>query len=426
MKRHHRTVIAVLLWLAAWGVFVALPQRGSSKGVARSVREILSRSSEQRPEEVVEALVRLGPDAQEPLFALLIAEEGDVSPERRELVARALVAHGPSELARFLETAANGVDEHVRLVALELLGRCATVAQVQMLVLLATTDAATETPDPLALALRHSLALTLVRDPRAVRELYGCWNRTREHRADLIAAVGESESPAGLEFLAWTAEHPEGLDRAVAKELLRLVPHVDPLAAREDLEELVALLESEDNACLQTASIALARLGVEAAIPAWIELLDHETRGVRERALASLVEVTGLSLGSTSERWQAWHDSELVWFAERAELVFAELEAEDAGRVLEALREIARRRLSRDELAGEVLFLLDHPDPSIRLCACRVLEGLASRVALESLLQALEDDDPTVARGAWTALQRCSGLELPFDPAAWHAGLARP
>ena len=106
----------------------------------------------------------------------------------------------------------------------------------------------------------------------------------------------------------------------------------------------------------------------------------------------------------------------------------------DFGNLPDPLKTYVRQRLDegqayqgfRDDLAAEVLFLLEHPDPSIRLYACRVLEGLGSRRAIESLVHALEDTDQTVAKGAWTALQRCSGLDLPFDPAAWRAGLARP
>ena len=218
----------------------------------------------------------------------------------------------------------------------------------------------------------------------------------------------------------------EEFHRPVAETCLRLARRGYTPEALEHLETLCALLQSEDGVAVQTISIALARARVEAAIPDWIELLESESRGTRERARRSLEEVTGLALGATGTRWLAWYESECSWYEEEAPAVLAELESAEDAHALDAVRTLSLRRLHRDELSEAIVQLLDHPNPAVRQCACSALESLGSPLALPALSAALADEDDVVARGAWSALRRLTGLDLPQDEALWRERIPRP
>ncbi len=280
-------------------------------------------------------------------------------------------------------------------------------------------------PDELRSALRRALVRSLA-SPEAFEDLPRAWRLTpAELRTELVRAVGERGDPAGLEFLAWvvTFEAP-GVEREVASALLRLAPEAREPEQRAALDELCVLLESDDPACLQSASIALSRARVAAAVPAWIELLGSESRAVRACALRSLESSSGLSLGEGPERWLAWHASELAWFEHELPAARDELESGAPERVLAAIRAIAARRLFQDELAQALLASLEDADQAVRTCACRALATLRSRVALEALVATLEDEDPSVARAAWEALRAISGSDLPPDASLWRAAVA--
>jgi HEAT repeat protein len=212
----------------------------------------------------------------------------------------------------------------------------------------------------------------------------------------------------------------------VAEACLGIAPRAPAQQALERLESLCGLLRSEDGVCVQTVSCALARAHVEAAIPAWMDLLDSQSRGTRERARRSLEELTGLALGTARARWLAWYESERSWYEEEAPAVLAELDSAEDARVLAALRTLAPRRLEREGLSAEVARLLEHATPAVRLSACSALESLGSSRAVPALSAALADDDAAVARRAWSALRRLTGLELPQDEALWRARFPEP
>lgn len=409
-----RSALVLGLFLGGLACTLALPaRRGGSTPVPAPARP----PSDPAPEEAA--------------FAALLAR-GTIDPsdatalETRQSLLATLRSIGPRKLARFLEkSVGDAATEDARLVALECLEGCATGHEVGALMHLATPK--TGAPSSrLRDALRSAVVKTLERDQRSFAELVSAWRDAGTGlRAELLGALAERGDPAGLELLSWVAtfEGPE-FHRALAETCLRLAPRARGPEALRHLETLCVLLDSQDGVCVQTISIALARARVEAAIPAWIALLESESRGTRERARRSLEELTGLSLGSAGERWRAWHEAENAWFEQEAPRVFSELASDEDERVLEAAREVARHRLYRDELAQAVEGLLDHASPAVRLCACSVLQGLGSSVALPALTAALADEDEAVARSAWSTLRHLTGLELPFDEALWRKQLA--
>jgi hypothetical protein len=342
--------------------------------------------------------------------------EERLAPARRAAHLALLRARGPRTLAPFLERTVAATDsEAARLAALECLGGCASRDELRSLVRLAAPGQRVPS-DALCDALRAAVALTLGRDGRAFAELEAAWRSAPNAlREELIAAVGERGDPAGLDFLSWVIFEERGFERAVARACVPLAPHAREPGARAALARLCTLLDSADAACVQSASAALARARVEAAVPRWIELLEHASRGIRERARRSLEEVTGLALGPTRARWEAWHVAECAWLEEKAPALLAELESEDEALVLAAVRALAGRRFHRDELAQAVEPLLLHPAADVRLYACRALEALGSPCAVLPLLGALSDEEEAVARAAASALRALTGLDLALD-----------
>ena len=403
MKNRRTKTLVSLVFLAGLVATLALP--GRRAGVA--------------PSTAPSGVPTPGPA--EVAFAALVAADGEdasgLAPEERLRLVGTMRSMGAPALARFLEGSVDKTGPDTpRLAALECLGGCATGREVGALMRLATPSGR------LCAALHSALLPTLERDARAFAELVPAWRLAGAAlRAELLATVGERGDPAGLELLAWVVNFEgEEYHRAVAESCLRLAPRACTPEMLERLETLCALLRSKDLVCVQTISIALARARVEAAIPAWIELLESDSRGTRERARHSLEELTGLALGATRARWLAWYESECTWYDEEAPVLLAQLGSADDAQVLTAVRTLSLRRLHRDELAEALAELLDHVTPAVRLCACSALESLGSPLALPALATALADDDAAVARGAWSALRRLTGLDLPQDEALWR------
>ena len=361
----------------------------------------------------------------EAAFAALVAGNAggsQLAPEERRRLLETMRSIGPAALARFLEASvgkSNLVEP--RLAALECLGGCATGRELCALVRLATPGEGAAS-SALRDALRSALLSTMERDVSAFGELVPAWRSAGAGlHAELLATVGERGDPAGLQLLAWVATFEgEAYHQILAETCLKLAKRATTPEVLEHWETLCTLLHSEDVVCVQTISIALARARVEAAIPAWIELLESESRGTRERARKSLEELTGLTLGATPARWLAWYESECSWYEEEAPDILSELDSEDDARVVAAVRTLSMRRLHRDELADAVVALLEHASPAVRLCACSALENLGSPDALPALSELLSDEDADVARRAWSALRRLTGLDLPLDEALWR------
>ena len=365
--------------------------------------------------------------AEEAAFARLVqgAERGALEPAAHARDLAALRALGPGGLARFLLQAVPATaGEAARRAAIECLTPCATAGELVLLVRLATPQGAPASA-PLRGALRAALVATLARDARAFGELVPAWRQARiELRPELLAAVAAAGDAAGLELLAWVAtfegdEH----DRALADACERIAPAAPTHEQREQLETLCALLDSPDTVCVQTLSVALARARVETALPAWIRLLAAESRGTRLRARQSLEELSGLELGSDPDRWRNWYEAESTWLETRGPAVLAQLVSADVTEVLAALREVAERRQQRDELALWVAPQLEHEAPNVRQAAIVVLEQLGSPEALPALAAALADEEPSVARAAWSALRALTGKELPPDEELWRLEL---
>jgi HEAT repeat protein len=151
--------------------------------------------------------------------------------------------------------------------------------------------------------------------------------------------------------------------------------------------------------------MTLAALQDEDALPALLDLSASPDVALSGAAFVALERTTGLSLPRRTDRWRSWFAVEQEWAADGSARVLAGLKSESVPRILASLREISAHRLGRQRLSLLAAGLLVHPEPSVRLEACRTLLALGSPVSREALEQALSDAAPEVAAAAAAALR---------------------
>lgn len=168
----------------------------------------------------------------------------------------------------------------------------------------------------------------------------------------------------------------------------------------------------------------------EAALRGWVEaklaVAQREWAGSDSAERDALLE----RLNALEERvhFLTTHRVEAAWSAPRGtsqEAAAAQGE-EEALRARLASPEATVRAAALFELAaGEdpqraryLLPLLRDPDPYVRETAARILERLGARIAVQHLLDALEDEQVRVREAALAALRAITGQDLYFDPRA--------
>jgi len=346
----------------------------------------------------------------EPQRAILLAALG-----RRE--PRAVLA----ALDRRLEL---GQDVAGRLLALRVLGTVGTSTALQRMIDHTLIKDEEEPPAGLEQALREAVASTLARDPGGFAELNVLLQRTHASlRPALVQAAGDTKQARAIEIFSHALVIQPDLAPFVAAQVPRVGRSLDNKVNVDLVERLRALLDASDPNIQRAVALALGELRDDHSIPALIDLLDSEDSGLAQNACWGLQHATGLGFPASSERWRRWYADERSWFAREERGVLRDLESRDPAKVSTALREISQRRTERDELATEVIAVLQRAEPSLRAQACETLAALGSSIALQALLERLETDIPFCSQSAWRALRTITGLDLPSEAPAWRAAL---
>jgi len=181
-------------------------------------------------------------------------------------------------------------------------------------------------------------------------------------RDDLRAAVGEQES---LEVeLARLAQRQENGERDLGRRLDDLT--AQSLNARQTLDGLATRIEqAEAQGAARAAALPLDQIPVgRPAHAAELADLRSDTAGTRWNAVQSL--------GETGD----------------------------------------------PEVVPHLLPLFGDPDVFVRMAVARVCGDLANPVAVDALIDALEDEEPVVREAAMAALHIITGRDFRFDPAA--------
>jgi len=314
------------------------------------------------------------------------------------------------------------LDVPARVVAIQVLGGLAYANELSTLFDLALISVGEVLDGRVEAAFQRSLARTLARDPAGYHALGKLWRRARpELLPALIFALGQARDPRGLELLseliAWRPEHAV---HAIS-QVRRLGPGDSPALNSRVCEEIRTFLDPTEVESCRAASAALAAMQDCDSVGALIDLLEHESAGVRGNAHWALREISGLAFGPQRHMWAMWHESELRWLEQQHADVLARLVSDDAGQVASAIRSLSERGLYRRERAGELAALLSVAPPAQKVLACNGLARLRSASAVPELIETLEVFPGEAGRAAWTALREITGLDLPQDAAAWRS-----
>ena len=325
-----------------------------------------------------------------------------------------VLSHVGAELARTRELGP-------RAAAVGFLGAVGRANDLPALLELALMPEETALDQGLQAGLRRAVASILGRDARAFDQLVELRRITRPELFEtLITAVGDARDGRGLAFLADLSYWHEDLALEVMAQVCKV-----GLSGEETVDDgmrnrLRPYLDAAQPAACRAALLALTELRDFESITSLIELLSCETAGIRDGALWSLRQMTGLKLAS-SESWATWHQHEQVWLLREKAHEFRRLRSNDAAEAADALRTILTHPLTRDELVSALPDLLKNRWPAIRILACRSLAELSAKDSVEKLVWALEDPTSDVAQAAYEALRVLTKLDLPRDPAAWQA-----
>jgi HEAT repeat protein len=95
-------------------------------------------------------------------------------------------------------------------------------------------------------------------------------------------------------------------------------------------------------------------------------------------------------------------------------------------RIAAALGAYGERRLFRDQLAADLLPLLEHENPALRIMACDTLARMGSKRPLDALIALIADEDQQVADAAWRAACALTGRALSRNAAEAQLELTKP
>lgn len=373
--------------------------------------------------ELVGELGRIGGEALDPMFDCLVdgrvpddsfEEWKRLSSTQESILRRALLASGERRLVDLVErTVLDSADDPRREAAVGLLG---DLGRAKHLPLLFECAWRPETRDEGSVVsprvFEAALEDIIHRDAETFSHLrHAVLRAPRPLVERVVRSVAASGDEAGLGFLGQLLGFDDSLDGRLLSSMGRLAPAASVEAAGAASAAVRGYLDEQRPTLCQAAALAVGRLRDESSIPALIELLGAEQQGVRLNALWALRKITGLSLPEDPQRWQAWYTEELDWFTRQSPAVFDRLGSQQKSEVVAAIYELGRRRLFRVERAQQVLAVLQHGDPSLRVLGVKVLEQIASPVAAPELSLALEDPNANVRAAAAHALRAITGRD---------------
>ena len=285
-------------------------------------------------------------------------------------------------------------------------------------------------PDRTLLAERERLAFEraatrmLARDPETYEQLLRhAPNARPELLPSLLFAAGAARDPRGLAFVQQVLDRQPDLARIAISQVRLIGPSLSVQRNEELLRRVRPYLRPEEKETCQAAALALAELGDAESIPALLELLEHDSAGIRENALWALQRATGMSFPLDARIWTEWYEGELAWLADEAPGLIQQLSASDTSKVAEALKALTRHRLHRHQLAQRIGDELPRVSDELRVLICKTLGRLESPYAIPALLDAAEDRHVPLSIAAFEALLAVTRRDLGRDADTWRAAL---
>jgi HEAT repeat protein len=376
-------------------------------------------------DQLLDALIVAGPRALPELRAALDAGDESLSTPAREQYVRGLEAL-PSLVAKLVDPTreVSRLDAARTTLALDVLREEQPDGACLQALALVTPDALGAAPSSgLLRTFERTLSALLAEHPAELRALDELPEGTHPSlRLSIVRAVGAAPSREAATFLSDVMDADASLDLMVLAELGRVLEAIDEPCDPWVEQRILGHLDSQEVALRREACMTAGRVELFEAVPRLIELFEDQDAGVRESATWGLERITGKRMKAEPERWRAWHQAELEWWAHDASEAFASLRGGEPHEVAAAIRALSGHRHFRHQISEELCALLDREEGSLPAQACAALGALGSRRAIPRLIAALGDRSPGTVEAAHAALERITGrLDLPSDPAAWVA-----
>ena len=304
---------------------------------------------------------------------------------------------------------------------LDLCALAGTEREMELVVALATPAEGAPVDEVLGARLQLAVSSILTRCPPAYAELEAALaSMPLPILSRALAAVGSQDSPRALGLLPAFLDRDAKFDIAVMSHLSRLAARHPGVLDDSQIGSLRTRLWAVEAAVRRQAAEALGWLEDEQSVGPLLDLLIDESRGVQRSAHWALGRITGLTMEVGDPRWRTWHESELVWWEERAQAVRHDLASRSAEEVIAALHELSLHRLHATELAQWIEPLASDHRPAVASRACSALGAFGKRSSIASLLAALEHPDTRPRRAAHRALHEITAWELPPSPTDWR------
>ena len=265
----------------------------------------------------------------------------------------------------------------------------------------------------------------VLRNGNALRQLARILERARpEFATALIRAVGDVDTARALEWLCGQLKHDSRLDLCLLSNATRVALRLPPTTEETLFQDARAFLWSQDRQQVRACVQLVAALQDFGALERLVELLEDTDPVLRDTAHEALRQMTTLNLPPVGARWSSWWEEEKRWYRDEAPRLLHHLAANRSASVQKALMELASHRIERHRIALSVVQTLHSEDSLTVRRACTTLRNLRSPVAVEELIELLEEENDEVASEALRALEAITGHRLPPDPQAW-ASLVR-
>ncbi|MFT5285369.1 MAG: hypothetical protein ACI8TQ_001532 [Planctomycetota bacterium] len=372
-------------------------------------------------EKLYKSVERLGPEILPVLFAVLdtgiipSVTGAQLLPEEIVSALWASFASIPeSDLRRHVSQFADArYKERTRRTALKVLGSFGRTRDLDLLGQLSAPEGSSPS-SAIGKSFGYAITNFFERDPRALREIQQLYiNIHGSLRPTLIERIGRSASPERLSILSAILGRVPLSDPQVLNQI-----GVIASSGRGTSDEYVrgsvrAYLMEKDPLIVQIAAKTAGVLRDEGAISQLIDIVASDNVQTSPTAVRALIRICGHNFGTDARRWEHWYSREKAWWQSEASQVFRKLRHSDPGEVAASIQLLSTHTLYREELATELLCVLDRKEPGLRKLGCVILGSLGAEGARNGLILLLEDPDLEVRLAAKAAVSRLTFRVIP-------------
>lgn len=267
--------------------------------------------------------------------------------------------------------------------------------------------------------LRRAVSSIVQRDSGSFDHLKHRWPSLHQQiQTELVLCVGNLHNPLGFDVLEVALLEDGPLASSALAQLPKLGKHPS-LRRNEDLRRAVRPYLSGSDSHARAACQALGVLGDMESIAKLIELLDHQAQQVAQAAYWALGQLSAQDFPMDAQRWQFWHNAELLWVRSEKEAALRELHSADPLVAARAAELLNQHPLVFDDLEDSVERLLRSASHASQAIGMRLAQRRGMLWALPALIEELDHPDPQLAATALKAAQALSGSSLDAEEKLW-------